>query len=324
MSKLAKSPDIDLLKDQKFKHFVDTVSNHEKAISHLTLPEQRQLNADFILKYNNSHESIYRTENLTISGLENHPIPIRVYIPYDSSHLPVVMYFHGGGWVFGGIDEADAVCRRLANHLGCIIASVGYRLAPEFPFPKPLEDCYAATKWMAQNAHLFGGDKSRIMVSGESAGGNLAGAVALMARDKQEPKLAAQLLLYPVISSCVQDEAYDNCPDQFFLTKDDMKFFWSMYTPNPGEDKNPYASLNLCTKFHDLPPALIITAEYDPLSFEGKAYTNQLQQAGVKVIHKSFSKLIHGFLYIPLLYDESQKVQWTKEIRSSLHDLGVF
>ena len=114
------------------------------------------------------------------------------------------MYFHGGGWVFGGIEEADAVCRRFANHLGCIISSVGYRLAPEFPFPKPLEDCYFATKWMSENAYLFGGDNKNIIVSGESAGGNLAAAVAFMSRDKQGPKLSAQLLMYPAVSSLVR------------------------------------------------------------------------------------------------------------------------
>lgn len=313
---------VELLEDPEFKLFIDTFNEHYDAISHLALSEQRKLDAEFILKQTHCYEKVFHTVNLEVSGVENNKIPLRVYVPRDSTDLPVIMYFHGGGWVFGGIEEADAVCRRLANHLGCIIASVGYRLAPESPFPKPLEDCYAATEWMVNNAHLFGGNSQNVIVSGESAGGNLAAAVALMARDKQGPKLAAQLLLYPVISSTIRDDIYDSCPDHYFLTKDSMKFFWNMYAQYSGQDKNPYASLDCGIEFSKLPPALIITAEYDPLSFDADRYAIRLRQAGVTVVKKAFAKLIHGFLYIPL-YNEERKVRWTREIRDSLHELRI-
>lgn len=314
---------LDLLADPSFKSFIDKFTEHVKAISHFPLSEQRKLDAQFILKENKCSEYINRIENLEILGVENNRIPLRIYIPNESENLPVMMYFHGGGWVFGSIEEADAICRRLANHLGCIITSVGYRLAPEFPFPKPLEDCYTATKWMAENAHLFGGDNRNIIVSGESAGGNLAAAVALIARDKQGPKLSAQLLMYPVISSFIQDDIYDHCPDHYFMTKDVMRFFWNMYIQTPGEDKNPYASLDCGLNFNYLPPTLIITAEYDPLNYDVEKYSIQLQQANVHVIKKFFPGVIHGFLYIPL-YEENQKIQWIKEIGLSLRELGVF
>lgn len=311
---------IDLLADAEFKSFLDKFSEHFKSISHLSLDEQRRLDAEFIRQQNICDESIQHIQNIEIVGKENHKIPVRIYIPKDSRKLPVMMYFHGGGWVFGGIEEADAVCRRLANHFGCLVVSVGYRLAPEFPFPTPLEDCYAATKWMATNAHIYGGDKQNVIVSGESAGGNLAAAVALMASDKKEFKLSAQILMYPVISSTIQDDIYDHCPDHYFLTKDIMKFFWSMYTQCSDNAKNPYASLDCRTECNDLPPALLITAEYDPLNFDIDNYASKLQKAGVPVIKKCFPKLIHGFLYIPL-YEEVKKVQWTKEIEASLRNL---
>lgn len=311
---------IDLLSDANFKLFIDEMIEQEKAISHLSLSEQRKINCQIMTKCNEGCESIHHVINLEILGIEENKIPLRIYIPNELTSLPVMVYFHGGGWVFGSIEESDAVCRRLANYLSCIIVSVEYRLAPEFPFPKPLEDCYAATKWITENAHFFGGDNENIFVGGESSGGNLAAAVALMARDKQEIKLSAQLLIYPVISACVQDAIYDQCPDHHFLTKEDMKFFWNMYAPGAYQD--PYSSLDCNSNFQNLPPALIITAEFDPLTYDIEKYALQLQQANVPVIQKSFSGIIHGFLYISL-YTETQKVEWTKEIGTLLHKFGV-
>lgn len=231
---------IDLLADPRFKLFIDNFTEHYKKIDHLPLPEQRKSDAEYVLKQIKCDEVVQRTENVEILGDDNNKIPLRIYVPSESNNLPVMVYFHGGGWTFGGIDEADAVCRRLANHLECIIVSVEYRLAPEFPFPKPLEDCYAATKWVADHIQLFGGDKENIIVSGESAGGNLAAAVALLARDKRGLKLSAQVLIYPAISSIIRDDVYDQCPDHYFMTKDVMKYFWSMYIQNPEDEKNRY------------------------------------------------------------------------------------
>lgn len=164
---------------------------------------------------------------------------------------------------FGNIVEADPVCRKLANHLNCVVASVDYRLAPE---RRPLEDCYAATQWIAEYAAQYGGNPQALIIGGESARGNLAAAVALKARDCRRPTLQAQLLIYPIISADLKVEAYENCPDRYFMIKESMQFFWSMYLPSGDYAKDSYASLDCVTDLSQLPPAFIITAEYDPFA----------------------------------------------------------
>lgn len=310
-----------LLEDPDYKLFMDRFSKHLKQISSLSLLEQRKLNKEFSLKNNICHENIHHIENIEITGFDNNKIPIRIYIPNTSKNLPLIVYFHGGGWVFGSVDQADATCRRLANYSNCIVASVEYRLAPEFPFPKPLEDCYAATQWMADNSHLFGANEDKIIVGGESAGGNLAAGVSLMARDKQGPKIAAQLLINPVTSSYISDEVYDRCPDQQFLTKDVMRYFWSMYIQKADDLQNPYASPLHSRDFSVFPATLLILAEYDPLNDESEKFVARLQKANVRVIKKTVPGVIHGFITTSL-YGEKQKIKWSKEIGSDLHKLG--
>ena len=179
------------------------------------------------------------------------------------------------------------------------------------------------TEWIAKNGNQFGGDTRKIIVCGESAGGNLAAAVACMAKDNNGPKLAAQILLYPVITSTINEKTYAECPDRYFMNAEAMKFFWYlMYLPNPLVDTNHYASLDKRETLTGLPPALVITAEYDPLRPEGKSYAKRLQEAKIPVISKCYPKLIHAFLYVPL-YNEEQKVAWTKEIREKLIEMNV-
>ncbi len=303
----------DLLANPHFKSFMEGFSNLTRASQELSLQEGRKLSTQFFLTPDTVFEKVKRIEEVEILGRDHNKIPIRFFIPDESHTLPLLIYFHRGGWVFGNIEEADPICRKLANHLGCIVASVEYRLAPEHPFPKPLKDCYAATQWIHANADHFGGDKNRLIVCGESAGGNLAAAVALMARDRKGPPIESQLLLYPIISSTLQEEAYDSCPDRYFMTKEAMKFFWSMYVPSPELMSNPYASLECMTNLGGLPPAFIVTAEYDPLHHEAVSYADRLRQAGVEVMTKCFPGLIHGFLDLPI-YEEAQKVAWVKEI----------
>lgn len=303
----------DLMANPKFKEFIGAFAKLSKTAETLSLDEGRRLSTEFFLPPDTIYEPIHRIENLKIVGKDHNLIPVRVFIPKEAQGLPVIVYFHRGGWVFGNVKEADPVCRKLAKHLDSIIVSVDYRLAPENPFPKPLEDCYAATEWTAKNIATYGGDPKLLTVCGESAGGNLAAAVTLIARDNHGPEIARQLLICPVISSEMADEPYENCADRYFLTKDAMKFFWSMYLQNPGEEKKPYASPDRATDFSKLPPAYIITAEHDPLHDEAVAYGDKLKRAGVKVVSKCFPGVIHGFIDLPI-YDEKEKIAWIQEI----------
>lgn len=307
------TPSIDLLSNPKFKEFIDAFTEVSKKSQKLSLDEGRKLGTQFFLPPDTVYEHVKRIENIEILGKSQNKIPLRIFIPKESKAMPTLIYFHRGGWVFGNLEESDPVCRKLANHLGCLVIAVEYRLAPENPFPKPLEDCYDATVWASKNAERFGGDHNQLIVCGESAGGNLAAAVALVARDKNGPKISAQLLIYPVISSVINAKHYENCADRYFLTKDAMEFFMSMYLQTPEDKKNPYASPDRATDLSKLPPAIIITAEHDPLRLEAEDYANKLRHAGVDVVSKCFPEVIHGFIDLPI-YDEKQKVAWIKEI----------
>lgn len=314
-------PSEDLIDNPRFKAFIDAFAEISQASQEVSLDEGRRLCTQFFLPSDVVREDVKRIENVEILGKDQNKIKIRVFIPDSSStDLPMFVYFHRGGWIFGNIEEADPVCRKLANRLGCIIASVDYRLAPENPFPKPLDDCYAATQWLAENCEQFGGNKNQIIVGGESAGGNLAAAVALMARDFNGPAIVAQVLIYPMITSSLNEEVYRNCPDQYFMTKDASQFMWSAYLQDSDARNSPYASLDQAKDLSNLPPAIVVTAAFDPLRQEGENYAQRLSQGGVKTLLKTFPKLIHGFLDLPI-YDESQKNIWIGQIGELLHSL---
>ena len=224
-------------------------------------------------------------------------IPIRIYTPEGSAPFPVVLFFHGGGWVTGNVDTHDPLCRSLANRSGCIFVSVDYRLAPECKHPGPVEDAYAATVWVAENADSFGGDAARLAVSGDSAGGHLAAAVAMMARDKNGPALTHQLLLYPVINTAtLATESYSKFAEGLNLTRDGMLWFRNHYIANESDAQHPYASPLLAEDFSNLPPTTVITAEFDVLHDEGRDYAERLAAAGVPVTYRCYGGLLHGFL----------------------------
>lgn len=261
--------------------------------------------------------NIHRIEDLVIPTSDKHSIPIRIYIPNDKPGKTTLVFFHLGGWVFGSVKDADSTCRKLANHLDCTVVSVDYRLAPEFPFPTPLNDCFTATEWVYKNISSYGGAPESIIVSGESAGGNLAAAVAKMALEKNAFPIQSQLLFYPVISSTIDEKIYDNCPDHYFITKEVMSFFWQMYAPNENDRFNPLASLEKDSNFSDLPPTLFILAEYDPMRTDSELYAKLLNEANSSIKIKLFKDVIHGFLSLPL-YTEDQKITWIKEIKKEL------
>ena len=249
-------------------------------------------------------EDVARVENRTVPGPAG-PVPVRIYRPKPGT-LPVLVFFHGGGFVIGDLDTHDGLCRGLANRAECLVVSVDYRLAPEARFPAAPEDCYAATRWVAENAAELGGDPDRIAIGGDSAGGNLTAVTALMARDRGGPALRKQVLVYPVTDCRFDTASYLANADGLFLTRDMMKWFWGHYLESESDGASPYASPLRADDLGSLPPALVVTAEYDPLCDEGEAYAHRLNDAGNKVTLIRYGGQIHGFLSMFELMDSGK------------------
>jgi acetyl esterase len=239
-------------------------------------------------------EAVAHVEDRTLPG-PGDDIAIRLYTPDRDRALPLLVYFHGGGWVLGSIDTHDALCRALANAAGCAVVSVEYRLAPEHPFPAAPEDAYAATRWIAENAAALGGDATRIAVGGDSAGGNLAAVVALMAREQGGPRLRHQLLIYPVTDAAFDTLSARENAEGYLLTSEAMRWFWNHYCPDVTARGDWRASPVRAPHFRGLPPAHVIPAEFDPLRDEGEAYAAHLRAADVPVRCTRYDGMIHGF-----------------------------
>ncbi len=261
---------------------------------HMTVPQAREATKGFIDLQGEPEE--IATEDRTIPGPDGE-IPIRVYTPAGEAPRPMIVYFHGGGWVIGELDTVDNPLRRIANRTGAVVVSVDYRLAPEHVYPAAFDDSYAATAWVAEHAAELGGDPERIAVSGDSAGGNLAAAVAIAARDRQGPRLAAQLLIYPVTDFDFTTESYEQNGEGYLLTKGSMQWFWAHYLGAQDLGKDPYACPARADDLAGLPPAFIATAEFDPLRDEGEAYAANLRIAGVDVTAKRYDGMLHGFAW---------------------------
>jgi len=237
---------------------------------------------------------VARVENRTIPGPVGE-IPVRIYWPWLDTPLPVLVWYHGGGWVLGTLDASDHTCRELANTAGCIVVSVDYRLAPEHRFPASPDDCESAYNWVLANAASFGGDPRRVAVGGDSAGGNLAAVVSIRTRERGTPLPAFQLLVYPVTDHDFERPSYLANAEGYMLTQLAMRWFWDQYVNSPEEMAHPHASPLRATDLTGLPPAHVITAEFDPLCDEGEAYADRLRQAGVPVTVSRYDGVIHGF-----------------------------
>jgi acetyl esterase len=236
-------------------------------------------------------------------------VPVRVYTPAAGSVLPVVVYYHGGGWFMSDLDTHDVVCRKLAVASSSIVVAVDYRLAPENPFPAAVDDAYAAVVWVNDNAGSFGGDPSRIAVAGDSAGGTLAAVVSLLARDRNGPRLAGQVLFYAATDlSKFDTKSQRDFAEGYFLTRKYLEIFRSLYAPDPEDWKNPLISPLLAPSLANLPPAVVITAEFDPLRDEGEAYASRLEASGVPVVRKRFDGIVHGFLTLDRLFPQADAV----------------
>lgn len=294
--------------NEETKEFLKNFSTMFASISHLSIPEQRAtINETFHIREENL-EPISSVDNVVVTG-KNGPINLRLFTPKNDGPLPIIIYFHRGGWVYGSLEESEGICRRLSNETGSIVAAVDYRLSPEHKFPVPLEDCYDATKWIVENATFFkvSGDPKKVIISGESAGGNLAAAVSLMARDKNEFSVTAQLLIYPILKSDLEITHYDASPDKSLLSYENMEFFLSAYLASDADGENPYVSPLKSDDFSKLPPCFIITAENDALKHEGADYADKLKRAGISVLLKCYPEVIHGFLDLPLSESTKKK-----------------
>ncbi|RIL06891.1 MAG: lipase [Proteobacteria bacterium] len=235
-------------------------------------------------------------------------IPVRVYVPEGAAKpAPAIAYFHGGGWVIGGVDTHDNFCRALANRTRAIVVSVDYRLAPEHRHPAAAEDCYAATRWIAEHGAEIGADGARIAVAGDSAGGNLAAVVSLMARDRGGPALRHQVLTYPVTDADFERASYRDNAEGYLLTRKGMQWFWDHYVPDAARRSDAYAAPQRAATLAGLPPATVITAEYDPLRDEGEAYAARLREAGVATTLTRYDGQIHGFVGLFELFDAGKQ-----------------
>jgi acetyl esterase len=238
---------------------------------------------------------IAETRDLAIPG-PGGPIAARLYRSAKNGKLPVLVFFHGGGWVVGNIDSHEAMCRHVANRAECAILSVDYRMGPEHKFPAAVEDGFAATAWTADNAASLGVDPRQLAVGGDSAGGNLAAVVSLLARDKRAPRVSCQLLIYPATDAAMRHDSVARYAEGYVLTRATMRWFYEQYLRTPEDAADWRVSPLLAPDLSRLPPAYVMTAGYDPLCDEGDAYAARLAAAGVPVTHRRFPGQVHGFV----------------------------
>jgi acetyl esterase len=263
-------------------------------------------------------EPVHEVTDRSVPGPDG-DLPVRIYRPSDAGEpLPTVLYFFGGGWALGSIDTSDEICRNLANAVPCQMITVGYRLAPEHKFPAAVRDCYAAGCWIAEHAGEFGADPGRLAVAGDSAGGNLAAAVTLLARDGGRPALAAQVLIYPNTDHRGDTESMRDNDDPALFNRRSVAWYWGHYLASPQDGRNPLVSPLLADDLRGLPPALLITAEYDPLRDEGERYAERLRAAGVPVVATRYDGMVHGFFAMPGIFDGGRRAR--SEVAGYLRD----
>ncbi len=263
-----------------------------------------------------------RSEDLAIPGPGGNSLPVRIYTPSRANEaaegLPVLVWFHGGGWVTGSLDSNDSTCALLAHHAGAVVVSVDYRLAPEHRYPAAAEDAYAGTLWVAEHASEIGGNGDFVAVGGTSAGGNLAAAVTQMVRDREGPRLIHQMLVYPVTDCDFTCESYETNGEGNGLTTASMEWYWQQYLGPDGDRTSPYAVVMRAEDFAGLPRAHVITAEFDPLCGEGEEYGRRLEECGVFTVMTRYPGMIHGFFNMTAAIDDA-----TKAIREDAAQLRI-
>jgi len=256
--------------------------------------ELRTIIDDFTLSYRRSKQadSVQRIQDATIDE-----IPVRYYVPHGSSPFPLLIYFHGGGWVFGSITSYDHLCQNIANRAQCMVCSVDYHLAPEHTFPTQVFDALRVISWLFEHADTLQVDPARVSVGGDSAGGNLAASVAGYLQNDSSCPLHAQVLFYPLLDASSQDtSSYQRYGEGYGLLKNDLHWFIQQYVPEGKDRRNPLVSPLLAKHYSGVPQSLIVTAEFDPLRDEAELYADRLVQAGVHTTCIRYNGLIHGFL----------------------------
>ncbi|MBK5354909.1 alpha/beta hydrolase [Pseudomonas sp. TH41] len=240
-------------------------------------------------------DPMVEVRNLKVAGAVGE-LDARLYRPFEDDNLPLLVFFHGGGFIMGNLDTHDNLCRSLASQAEAVVVSIAYRLAPESQFPAAPLDCYAATCWLVEHAAELGIDGRRLALAGDSAGGNLALAVSRLAAQRQGPKVSYQCLFYPVTDARCDSQSYEDFAEGYFLSAAMMYWFWQQYLPDAGLGDDPLASPLHADRLADLPPTTLITAEFDPLRDEGEAFARRLVQAGVSVRLQRCEGMIHGFI----------------------------
>lgn len=278
----------------RIQFFLDKLKEMPQPPLDQITPEAYRAQDAGALAFQQETEPVHKVEDRVLH-LEGRDIPVRVYTPEGEGLHSALVYYHGGGWVIGNLDSHDPVCRSLANSANCVVISVDYRLAPEHKFPAAVNDAYDALQWIALHAEEFNIDVNRMAVGGDSAGGNLAAVACIMAKEQQAPNIVHQLLIYPSTGYEQEPPSMRENAEGYLLTADMMNWFRKHYFNDEKEMLDPYASPILYSDLSDLPPATILTAQYDPLRDVGKAYADKLQDHGVKVYYKNYDGLIHGF-----------------------------
>lgn len=290
----------------KLEEFLKQIERSgQKPFSEMSIGEMRQATKNFSA-FQGEKEEIFRVVSHYIQA-KNHEYLIKIYSPSDDQKLPVVLFFHSGGYVKGDVEYSDATCRRLANGSHAIVVSVNYRLAPEHPFPAALEDGFHALCWVYHHIASYGGNPHKIAVVGESAGGNLAAAVGIKTYLESGPSLCYQVLIYPQLDYTFSFSSHRQFGEGYFLTEEALSFYRQCYLPKDVDRKQELISPYFTKHYAHLPPLYMITAEYDPLRDEGEAFAHQLKTAGVQVTYHCFPGMLHGFLSMGTLVEDGRQ-----------------
>jgi acetyl esterase len=285
----------------------------------MTVMQARQTAATAFASLQGEPEDVAAVADRFVTG-PTADIPVRIYTPQGHGPFPALVYFHGSGWVILNIDACDTAVRALANRTRCVVVSVNYQKAPEHKFPVPFDDAFAATRWVVDHASELGIDPELVGVAGDSAGGNLAAAVCLKARDEGAPALAYQLLVYPATDYGWDKPSAIENEEGYLLQRASMRWFWGHYLTSDSEGANPYVSPLRAPSLAGLPPAFVITAEFDPLRDDGRLYADRLHEAGVPVKYRCYDGMIHGFFWMLGALDQARSLmnEVGQEVRQAL------